>query len=63
MAIRDSRKSSIAGGLVSNTAITDKEFGAGDEGGKTSMTWENRARDWYNAERRMIFAFHNPIIK
>jgi hypothetical protein len=36
--------------------VTAKEFGANDKAGKESMTWKNRERDWYNAERRFIFA-------
>ena len=37
-------------------AITAKEFGKDDENGQTSMQWHNREKDWYNAERRFIFA-------
>jgi hypothetical protein len=33
-----------------------KEFGKDDNNGKESMTWKNRERDWYNTERRFIFA-------
>ena len=33
-----------------------KEFGHGDRNGKDSMTWAVREKDWYNAERRFIFA-------
>lgn len=38
------------------TAITKKEFGKDDNNGKDSMIWKNRQKDWYNAERRFIFA-------
>ena len=37
-------------------AITKKEFGKDDNNGKDSMRWRNRTIDWYNAERRFIFA-------
>lgn len=37
-------------------AITSKEFGKDDGDGKWSMTTTNRQIDWYNAERRFIFA-------
>ena len=37
-------------------AITKKEFGQNDGGGKDSMTVSNRQIDWYNAERRFIYA-------
>jgi len=61
MIIRDSKRKSIAEidgkkVLVNNTDVTAKEFGANDAGGQESMTWKNRERDWYNAERRFIFA-------
>ena len=36
-----------------------KEFGKDDKNGKESMTWKNRERDWYNTERRFIFACKN----
>ena len=35
--------------------ITQKEFGAIEKGGHPN-TWTNRERDWYNAERRFVFA-------
>lgn len=41
---------------VTVLAITSKEFGKGDGDGKQSMTTTNRQIDWYNAERRFIFA-------
>ena len=34
-------------------AIYDKEFG---QDGKGSQTWRNREIDWFNAERRFVFA-------
>jgi hypothetical protein len=37
-------------------AITRKEFGQDDGDGRDSMTITNRQIDWYNAERRFIFA-------
>ena len=36
--------------------ITEKEFGKQDNDGKEAATWANREKDWYNAERRFIFA-------
>ena len=36
--------------------ITEKEFGADDNEGHDAALWKNRERDWYNAERRFIFA-------
>ena len=37
-------------------AFIEKEFGKGDNNGKDAATWKNREKDWYNAERRFIFA-------
>ena len=37
-------------------AITGKEFGENDNDGKDAATWKNRQTDWYNAERRFVFA-------
>ena len=34
--------------------ITQKEFGTMT--GEHANTWTNRERDWYNAERRFVFA-------
>ena len=39
--------------------ILAKEFGEEDNNGQDSMTWHNREKDWYNAERRFIFAVPN----
>lgn len=36
--------------------VKDKEFGQDDHDGKDTNTWRNRERDWYNCERRFIFA-------
>ena len=36
--------------------ITSKDFGKDDNDGKDSVMWKNRQKDWYNAERRFIFA-------
>ena len=33
-----------------------KDFGKDDNNGKEAATWKNREKDWYNAERRFIFA-------
>ena len=36
--------------------IVSKEFGANDNEGHDAALWKNREKDWYNAERRFIFA-------
>ena len=36
--------------------IVCKEFGANDNEGHDAALWKNREKDWYNAERRFIFA-------
>ena len=36
--------------------ITRKDFGADDNDGKDAHTWQNREKDWFNSERRFIFA-------
>ena len=56
MAVRDNTKGQFKDHKLFNNAITDKEFGADDKGGKEAATWKNRVKDWYNAERRFIFA-------
>ena len=61
MIIRDSKRKTITEVdgkkvLLNNSDVHDKEFGDNDKAGKESMTWKNRERDWYNAERRFIFA-------
>ena len=47
---------STKGGLKASDTITSKDFGKGDNNGKDAATWKNREKDWYNAERRFIFA-------
>ena len=42
--------------LAPDTDPTAKDFGHDDNNGQDAMTWKNRERDWYNAERRFIFA-------
>ena len=56
MAVRDNVKGQIKDHKLYNTEITHKEFGAGDKNGHDAATWSNREIDWYNAERRFIFA-------
>ena len=56
MSIRDTHKGSKTKHQLENQAIISKEFGKGDNNGKTAQTWANREKDWYNAERRFIFA-------
>ena len=41
---------------LNNASITEKEFGKNDNSGHDSALWRNREIDWYNAERRFIFA-------
>ena len=36
--------------------ITAKDFGKDDNDGKDAILWKNREKDWYNAERRFVFA-------
>ena len=50
IAVRDTKRGRI------NREVTSKEFGEGDKEGKESIMWKNREKDWYNAERRFIFA-------
>lgn len=58
MAIRDYTRAKRYGmfGKLNNVSILAKEFGEQDNDGQDSMTWHNRELDWYNAERRFIFA-------
>lgn len=46
-----------------NLEITKKEFGQNDNNGQDSMQWHNREKDWYNAERRFIFAAPNKSMR
>ena len=57
MPIRDDDSDNISSRSSHHHAsVTDKEFGCDDNNGKSAMTWKNREKDWYNAERRFIFA-------
>ena len=56
MSIRDKRKGAILEHHVRDQNITTKEFGEEDNNGKDSVMWKNREKDWYNAERRFVFA-------
>ena len=60
MAIRDNKKGKEEHKLH-NIDITAKEFGADDNNGKDAAMWKNREKDWYNAERRFIFATHKKV--
>lgn len=40
--------------------IVEKDFGKDDKQGVEAQTWKNREKDWYNAERRFIFAAKDP---
>ena len=41
---------------LNDHSIAKKEFGKDDNDGRDSMQWHIRQKDWYNAERRFIFA-------
>ena len=56
MAVRDNRRGTFKEHKIFSQEITHKEFGADDNEGHDAMLWKNRERDWYNAERRFIFA-------
>ena len=56
MAVRDKRRATIMQNHLYDKSITGKEFGADDNDGKDAATWKNRQSDWYNAERRFVFA-------
>ena len=57
MAIRDTNRGGKSKHHLENyKEITKKEFGKNDNNGKDAQTWANREKDWYNAERRFIFA-------
>ena len=49
--------------LIFTIDITKKEFGRGDKNGKESAMWRNREKDWYNAERRFIFATNTKALR
>jgi hypothetical protein len=57
------RLSEINIDLLLSLAITLKEFGKEDNNGLDSMQWHNREKDWYNAERRFIFAAPSAQMK
>ena len=56
MAVRDRKREDFKTNKLYSNYITQKEFGAGDNNGRDSALWKNREKDWYNAERRFIFA-------
>ena len=59
MAVRDKRKGAHKEHHVYDQSITAKEFGEQDNNGQDAIMWKNRVKDWYNAERRFIFAAPN----
>ena len=61
MPIRDlnKNKSDRKFAKLHDQSIAAKEFGKDDNNGHDSMQWHNREKDWYNAERRFIFASPN----
>ena len=56
MAVRDDRRGKHKDHKLYDGKITHKEFGEDDNEGHDAAQWKNRAKDWYNAERRFIFA-------
>ena len=60
MAVRDNRRGAYKDHKLYSGEICSKEFGADDNEGHDAMIWKNRERDWYNAERRFIFATKFP---
>ena len=56
IAVRDDIAGSQRDHRLYNKKIIEKEFGADDKDGKEAVQWKNRVKDWYNAERRFIFA-------
>ena len=59
MAIRDKRRGTVLEHHIYDHQITDKDFGKEDNEGKDAILWKNRMKDWYNAERRFVFAAPN----
>jgi len=60
MAVRDDRKGKHKDHKLFDGKITHKEFGEDDNEGHDAALWKNRTKDWYNAERRFIFAAKGP---
>lgn len=60
MPIRDKKRGKLIS-FLKDRQILNKDFGQNDNNGKDSMKWSNRAKDWYNSERRFIFACKNEI--
>ena len=62
MAVRDKKAKDKDGGskFLADHKIAKKEFGKKMEGeslvNDNSTSWSNRQLDWYNSERRLIFA-------
>lgn len=56
MAVRDNSRGEFKNHKLFSSEIIQKEFGADDNKGHDAAQWKNRERDWYNAERRFIFA-------
>ena len=63
MAIRDKNKGGKVKHHLEDKHIYKKEFGQDDNDGQDAMTWENRQKDWYNSERRFIFATDSKILR
>ena len=58
MPIRDKKRGKRVS-FLKDRKILEKDFGENDNNGKDSMKWSNRVKDWYNSERRFVFACKN----
>ena len=58
MAVRDKKREDSKEDKLYSQDITQKEFG-----GAKNASWKNREMDWYNAERRFIFATHTATLR
>ena len=60
MSVRDNRRGMFKDHKLFSSEIVEKEFGEDDNEGHDAALWKNREKDWYNAERRFIFAAKGP---
>ena len=61
MSVRDNKSGTYKDHKLYSNDIIEKEFGADDNEGHDAALWKNREKDWYNAERRFIFATKNAV--
>ena len=61
MPIRDLNKGVTRAHYLEDQDIVSKEFGRStlSTGVQQTFTWSNRQNEWYNSERRFIFACKN----